>query len=112
MVTRGQKHHLNQPARNKENCQNETKKKEQVTIAEVLQRPLEVPAQVRNNPSNSSYAEVISLAKSNEVELFNKGIYTVVVLIGVRSSHMLPLTCVFDNGSGPNIICIDTLKPS
>lgn len=113
MVPRRHEQHLNQPVRNKKDSKKEKKKEgKQVAVADVVQKPPEVSANVGNSPPNSVYAEVIAFAETDEAMFFKKKNCKILVSIGLKSSHMRPLARVFDTGAGQNFIRSDIIKPN
>lgn len=60
------------------------------------------PNEFENGPSSISCGEVITFGDAEIVGCWNKRNYKVAVSIGVKPSHMRPMTYVFDTGAGPS----------
>lgn len=75
------------------------------------QEAVEAPAEKINKRLWDLYKNGLAFPEIDEVSLFKNKNYQVSVPIGLRSSRMSPIQCVFDTGTGTNLIRADVLDP-
>lgn len=81
-----------------------------ISIAEKTQEAVEAPAKkTEKKNTDEPYQHILEFPETGEISLFKRRNYKVSVLVGIGSSRMNPVICVFDIGSGPNLIRDDGL---